>query len=808
MAEYDQILEVKEDAEARLRTIPGVHAVGISKKVVGGKPTGELCITVFLVEKKPLDQLAPEAIVPALIDGVPTDVVEMEMPRLEAADPANLIATVSANQLSVVFSGHDRPGDGLGILLFYTAGPTGAPPGTPRNVYFGTADWMTLDDIASGVATAVNAMGSSRFTVAALGGQVTFIPLPGGNTCAITRCSVFAIDDRRYAEEYIRGGIQIELKDAASTAAGTLGCIATTAPTAADPQGKVVGITCQHVVAPPAAQATNLTASSVFGGNQIHFGILGTDPILLDTLIVVRLRTAGQLTYYTTINGDVPLGIAGSVATAITNLGIAGVSASATSTGPATAVVNLVGDTLSFCRIFGPATTDEDSDLTATVVGLAIDLRGEVSGDEYGIFTNVNAGGLQATFGVYTHPAKGATLSSIAQSIAQSINNLPATVRGSVTAAASAARVTVSNAREIECILKSDRQVGQPDSSFGSPCSHCCSHRIGHVLDARIDVDTALLQLDAGQKYKPEVEGIGLLTGTYDLQAADMNVLPLLKRGRTTGQTWGTFTAMDMGGQILMSTAFHRQYRNAALVLTSSPTFDPFSRPGDSGSAVFNLGGEVVGILFGGNGLTSLVTPIGQITAAFSALGLDVAPAPAAGQAPDDVRTVPAAAMAALTPTPGPIAAAFGGRLAQVEREIAATPTGSEVAAVVKRHLPEARHLVNSNRRAATVWQRNGGPKILEAALRVLQRRGQRLPEEIEGRPLTECLEGIERGLARYASPAFAADLSRFIPRLASFAGLTYAQVLTALRGGFGIVESLESLEPLEPLEPMEPMEP
>ncbi len=788
MPEYDQILKVRADAEARLRAIPGVHAVGISRKVVAGKPTADLCVTVFLSEKKPLDQLAPEDVVPAEIDGVPTDVVEMEMPRLHAADPSHLVATVSANQLSVDFTGEEKPGDGLGVLLSYTQGATGSPPGPLRVVFFGTAEWMSLDDIASGVAAAVNAEGSSRFIAAAAGAQVTFLAQPGG-TCAISRCAVLAIDDRRYAEEYVRGGIQIEL--GGSNAIGTLGCVATTAPTAEAPQGKVVGITCQHVVAPSEAQPTNLVASSVLGGNQITFAVLGTEPLLLDTLVVVRLRTARQFAYSTTLSGDTPVGVAGRVATAITNLGIAGVSASAAPLGPASAVVNLVGDTLVFCRIFGPPKTD-DSDLTATVVGLAIDFRGEVSGDDYGIFTNVNAGGTQATFGVYTQPAKGATLSSIAQSVAKSISDLPAAVRGSVTATPNAARVTFGNAQEVECVIKSDRQVGQPDNSFGSPCSHCCSHRIGRLLDARIDVDTALVQLDAGQKYKPEVEGIGLLTGTYDLLSADMHVLPLLKRGRTTGQTWGTFTTMEMGGYILEATGFRRQYQNIAVVTSSSPT-DPFSTRGDSGSAVFNLGGEVVGILFGGNGLTSLITPIGQITAAFSALGLDVAPAPAAGHAPEDVRTVPALAMAAVAPLAASPSSFLGGRLAQVEKEIAATPAGSEVATVVKRHLPEAQNLVTSNRRAATVWRRNGGPRILEAVLRVLQRRGQCLPEEIEGRPLTECLERIEHGLARYASPAFAADLSRFTPRLASFAGLTYAQVLAALGAEIEIVEPMKA---------------
>jgi hypothetical protein len=779
MTEYEQILKVKEDAEARLRTIPGVHAVGISKKVVAGKPTGELCIVVFLVEKKPLDQLAPEAVVPPEIDGVKTDVVEMEVPRL-AAGPS-LVATVAPDQQSVTFSGAASP-SGPVVMLLLTWGATTGPDNL-KPVHFEAIGAMTLNDIAARVAGLITITGVITTTVT--GAQVTLV-VKSGFRAAITQCSATTTDTQRYAGAYIRGGIQIEQ----GTSIGTLGCLATTAPTAADPQGKVVALTCHHVVGSFDRQGTtSLTAvvpSAPDGtpGNDIMFS--GTLPIPLGTLVVVTINLQNpsslkEAVLYTTVNGDTLNGIANSVASAITNLNV--LALSATAVGP---VVTVFGGTPS-CGVYGPPIADVAADLHATVTHLDIDFTGNVSGDDYGIFVNINPGGalnplssLPSTFGVYTHPARGSTLSAIAQSVAKAINDLPVVpVRGPVSATASGARVTVSNAQEVECAIKSDCRIGQPSASFASSCSTCLNQRIGRVIDARIDVDTALVQLDAGQSYKPEIEDIGLVTGTYDLQPADMKQLEVQKRGRTSGLTHGIVDTLSMTGEADQGGAFSSLYTNAVLI-TPKPGEVFFALPGDSGSAVLR-DTRVVGILFLQAGQNGLLTPISRITAAFSSLALNLAPAPAAGHAAGDVRVVPASssAMAAVAPAPF-----LDRRLAQVESELAATLAGSEVAAMVKRHAAETARLVNSNRRVATVWHRNGGPRLLESVLGVLQRRDNRLPKEVDGRPFAECLERIKSVLTRYASPALAADLACFGPRLAGFSGLTYAEVLATLQAG------------------------
>src|SRR5271166_128928 len=85
--DYDRIRSVKKDAQARLRSVPGVHAVGIGAKVVAGQPTDEPSIIVFVVQKKSSSEIPPEELVPAEIDGVKTDIVEAGIPQLNESLP-------------------------------------------------------------------------------------------------------------------------------------------------------------------------------------------------------------------------------------------------------------------------------------------------------------------------------------------------------------------------------------------------------------------------------------------------------------------------------------------------------------------------------------------------------------------------------------------------------------------------------------------------------------------------------------------------------------------------------------------------
>lgn len=72
MINLEKIRHIKTKHEKELLGKPNVVGVGIGKKNM----TDELCIKVYVITKKPESQLKPDEIIPKLIEGVKTDIVE------------------------------------------------------------------------------------------------------------------------------------------------------------------------------------------------------------------------------------------------------------------------------------------------------------------------------------------------------------------------------------------------------------------------------------------------------------------------------------------------------------------------------------------------------------------------------------------------------------------------------------------------------------------------------------------------------------------------------------------------------------
>jgi hypothetical protein len=73
----DYIDEVHERRHGTLKSIPGVLNTFRSTKVTNGRDTGVPCIGVFVTHKVEESELKPEHIIPKMLDGVPTDVIEL-----------------------------------------------------------------------------------------------------------------------------------------------------------------------------------------------------------------------------------------------------------------------------------------------------------------------------------------------------------------------------------------------------------------------------------------------------------------------------------------------------------------------------------------------------------------------------------------------------------------------------------------------------------------------------------------------------------------------------------------------------------
>jgi hypothetical protein len=76
--------EIKKRAARRLLALPGVLLVGLGSKEVGGQPTGDLAIKVFVRVKRPPAEIPAAELIPPEIEGLPTDVVQTgEIRRLD-----------------------------------------------------------------------------------------------------------------------------------------------------------------------------------------------------------------------------------------------------------------------------------------------------------------------------------------------------------------------------------------------------------------------------------------------------------------------------------------------------------------------------------------------------------------------------------------------------------------------------------------------------------------------------------------------------------------------------------------------------
>ena len=221
----------------------------------------------------------------------------------------------------------------------------------------------------------------------------------------------------------------------------------------------------------------------------------------------------------------------------------------------------------------------------------------------------------------------------------------------------------------------------------------------------------------------------------------------------------------------------HRYYTDVMSIEPSGP--DPFGYSGDSGSPIVNSSGDIVGVLFASNGRTIYATPIQQIEAAF-----DISVATATQL--NDIRIVSTAEGGSAHAEPlnslAPPSSPLEKRLLEAELDMTATPAGERYARLFRRHFPEVTKLVNNNRRVGTAWRRNGGPQILQNVLQVIQSPNHALPAQIDGKPLAQCLDGLQSAFERYGSQQLVADIAAYGPPLRALAGLTYPQTLEVLR--------------------------
>jgi hypothetical protein len=73
----ERVKEIRAKYEQELLSKPNVVGLGIGYLEMGGQMTDQVGLIVMVRRKVPLTQLSPQEVIPAQIEGIPTDVREV-----------------------------------------------------------------------------------------------------------------------------------------------------------------------------------------------------------------------------------------------------------------------------------------------------------------------------------------------------------------------------------------------------------------------------------------------------------------------------------------------------------------------------------------------------------------------------------------------------------------------------------------------------------------------------------------------------------------------------------------------------------
>ncbi len=368
------------------------------------------------------------------------------------------------------------------------------------------------------------------------------------------------------------------------------------------------------------------------------------------------------------------------------------------------------------------------------------------------------------------------------------------------------------------------RDIFQPDISrcMGSVCNGVGYAKLGHIgnvhwvdtgpasdTDPEFYIDCAIGELETDD-FARGVVSVGALTGTEDItdHVPEGSPLQVKKMGAATGFTEGLVVsaasdvpaeeghdpqfrtilirAQDGGGHQFNKEirvpghlkqnyidAFNDGDPNGTVTDIGNDTLhfqvNMFGTFGDSGSAVVDSGGKVVGILYGGNSLTvrpvegePVKVPMGDTRAChigpvMSEMGIRIDPASAVSTAQLEQGFGPGSAIATDYADKSIERAA-----AQLEARLKQSPAGRELVAVVKRIGREAVDLVHHRRRVTVTWHRNQGPGFAALLVQCIRDLSKPLPRNLNGRNLQTLLNRMGEVLIAEGSAQLAGTLKRY----------------------------------------------
>lgn len=256
-------------------------------------------------------------------------------------------------------------------------------------------------------------------------------------------------------------------------------------------------------------------------------------------------------------------------------------------------------------------------------------------------------------------------------------------------------------------------------------------------LDIRI---SSLCRTNCGVSFANEIVGLNVAgsNALVDVARATHGET-VFKVGWRTGRTEGrvsdvaaTVTGGGLAAQGILEVTFVR---------ADNPDVDKFADEGDSGAAVVNAQGKLVGLHYS-RGTTPDKSLSSHIHPVLHTLGLTAITR--AHPTPDNPAASGMSLHASVTLDAGP------GEVTALRERVLAMPGGREVLDLIETHRREVTYLVNHERPVTVAWHRGKGPAFLNRALTNARDPSQRIPEEIEGVSRRHLLENMAAVLSEH----------------------------------------------------------
>jgi hypothetical protein len=316
-------------------------------------------------------------------------------------------------------------------------------------------------------------------------------------------------------------------------------------------------------------------------------------------------------------------------------------------------------------------------------------------------------------------------------------------------------------------------------------------YAIGEIIDAsytsKVDVGIARIDVSSwcrccGIDTRDEINGISAevspgvfkpLTNGIVGQRVAVDDMKVFKVGQRTGRTAGRVVTADYGPETIRGRVFTGQIE----IESVDPT-KRFSRKGDSGSAVIDEDGYIVGMVFAQNDLDPPEgrTLANHIAPVCAEVGITINFTPA--------NTTAGARVAALSGLPVPTGAGAEAHR-QVRERLLRDAAGAHLFALADAHRAEIVRLVTERRPVTVAWHRAHGPAFFATAVNTLRAGGTALPREIEGLSVHDALERMGVVLAAHGSPELRRAIMTYGPPLleATLDSATLDDVIQRLNG-------------------------